>query len=361
MRLEAALFFAGAMIFTYIGYPALAFGLSKVMRRRVRRAPLWPSISIILPVHNESDRIEGRLKNILAQGYPRALAEIIVVDDGSDEDAAKSIPADLLSRVKLITLPRRRGKASALNAGVQAASGEILVFMDARQRIKPGSLEALLENFHDQRVTAVTGSLECPSPGAEGALRRYEEALRRWESAWASPAGATGALYAVRRGSAVHLREDTILDDFVMSMSAAATGRLVHERRAVAMEVDEGRGDAWRRRMRTLAGNWQIVFHPLRFRRMFSAGTVVQLVCHKLLRLLFPLFAMGLVASVAIAAPPVALALVGVGAAAGVLLVSGRGRLGRTCAVAVASLIAAPLAGLAGYISGRETVLWARR
>lgn len=361
MRLEAALFFAGAMLFTYVGYPALAFVLSKVARRRVRRAPFRPSISIILPVHNESDRIEGKLRNILAQDYPRVLMEIILVDDGSDEDAAESIPADLSCRVNVITLPRRRGKASALNAGVHAARGEILVFMDARQHIKPGALEALLKNFYDHRVTAVTGALECPSGSAEGTLRRCEEALRRWESAWGSPAGATGALYAVRGKSAVYLPEDTILDDLVMSMSAGARGRLVHEPLAVAVEVDQGGGEAWRRRMRTLAGNWQIVFHPLRFRRIFSAGTVLQLVCHKLLRLLFPLFALGLAVSGGMAAPSVALALFCVLGAACAVFASRRGRLGRAAAGAVASILAAPLAGLAGYISGRETVLWARR
>ena len=184
MPLKAALIFAGAMLFTYAGYPLLAFALSKIAPRRVRKAPFKPFISIILPVHNEAGRLPGKLENLLAQRYPRGLSEIIVVDDGSDEEAADSIPPRLRRAVKTITLPRRRGKACALNAGIQAASGEILVFTDARQQIAPGSLDALVKNFYDHRVTAVTGSLRRPPGTLEGLFRRYEEALRRWESAW---------------------------------------------------------------------------------------------------------------------------------------------------------------------------------
>jgi len=361
MHFEAAVFFACVMLFTWVGYPALAFLLSKVMPRRPKKAPFRPALSIILPVHDEGPALEAKIRNILAQGYPRALREIIVVDDGSDDGAVESLPPELRRAVRVITLPVRRGKACALNAGIQAATGEILIFTDARQKIKRGSIQALLKNFYDHRVTAVTGALRPNAGRAESLFRRYEEALRRFESAWGSPAGATGAFYAVRRRCAAYLPEDTILDDLVISMTAAARGRLVYEPQAVAVEPHQEAADTWRRRLRTLAGNWQIVLHPLRYRRIFSRRTAFQLFSHKFLRLVSPISAAGLALSLAPSAPlAAATAAVGIGATIVLSLLPAGGFAGAAAELA-RSLFVAPVRALTRYLRGRETVLWQRR
>ncbi len=359
MPLKAAFFFAAVIAFTWIGYPALAYLFSKMLPRPVRKAAFRPRVSIVLPVYNEGPRVEGKIRNILAQEYPRELLEIIVVDDGSTDRSIESLPASLAGEVCLIALPWRCGKAAALNCGIRAATGKIIVFMDARQQVQPGSLSALLDNFNDRRVTAVTGALQACAKGGESLFRRYEEALRAWESAWSSPAGATGALYAVRRASAPYLEEMTILDDLVISMTAASRGRLVYEPRAVAIEP-QGQGASRRRRLRTLAGNWQILLHPLRYRGIYSAQTVFQLCCHKFLRLTTPFCAGGLILSLSVAAPAITAAGLATLVMAPALALATPGCTGRGARRLAWSLLVAPLRSLARYLSRSESVLWQR-
>jgi cellulose synthase/poly-beta-1,6-N-acetylglucosamine synthase-like glycosyltransferase len=241
------------------------------------------------------------------------------------------------------------------------ARGEIIVFTDARQTLTPHALDALLSNFADESVTAVAGTLVCATDGPEGIFRRYEEALRGWEAAWGSPAGASGALYAVRREAVVSLHHGTILDDLVISLSAAGAGRMTWERSAVACEAAEGHGRIWRRRIRTLAGNWQLLLHPVRYRSVWSHETFVQFFCHKVLRLVFPLFAAGFAVCMGMSAPgavlPVTVAVMFL-FAAGALASK---RAARAVLQTFGSLVLAPLGGLAHYLLGRESVLWARR
>ena len=295
MLLRIAGVLAVLLIFTYAGYPALAFALSKLIRKKVRKGRAdHLSVTIILAVHNEQARLEAKLRNLFAEAEALRSAEIILVDDGSTDGALDALPADLCSGVKELRFQRRRGKAAALNAAIHEARGEVVVFTDARQTLSQGALAALVANFADDTVAAATGALVSADGGAEGVFRRYEEALRGWESAWACPAGATGALYAIRRSALGEIPEKTILDDLVIPLAAARKGRFVYDPAARATDVPQERRAVRGRRLRTLAGNWQIVFHPLKYRRIFSPRTIVPLFCHKFLRLLFPFFAAAL-------------------------------------------------------------------
>src|SRR3954451_24738156 len=146
--------------YVYAGYPVLLALWARLADRRPRRTPMapgrWPSISIVVAARNEAARLAARVENLIEQHYPGAF-EIIVVSDGSTDN-----PASRLARfgelVRLIELPPG-GKPAALNAGVAAARGDILVFADARQRFAAGSLAALVENFTDVTVGGATGEL----------------------------------------------------------------------------------------------------------------------------------------------------------------------------------------------------------
>jgi len=355
MPLKAAMFFGCLMVFTYAGYPLIAFLFSRVFRRPVARRTITPAISIILPVHNEGARLAAKIANLLGQGYPSESLEIIVVDDGSSDGAAGRLEREGIAGVKVVSLPERQGKASALNAGMSAANGDIIVFTDVRQELAPGALAALVANFADGGVAAVTGRLAAAGGGAEGLFRRYEELLRRWESAWGSCAGATGALYAVRREFARPIPPETILDDLVISLGAARHGRLVYEKGAMAIEAFEEASRIRARRLRTLAGNWQMLFHAGRFRTAYSRRTAAQVICHKGLRLLFPFLAAGCAVSAAAAGPAFAWTVIAAVAAAIAWLPGG----GQLCEL-LKFLLASPVHALGRYMLGRETVLWAR-
>jgi cellulose synthase/poly-beta-1,6-N-acetylglucosamine synthase-like glycosyltransferase len=61
--------------------------------------------------------------------------------------------------LRTIILPEQGGKAAALNQGIAAATGEILLFIDIRPKVAPGALAELMSNFADSTVGCVAGEL----------------------------------------------------------------------------------------------------------------------------------------------------------------------------------------------------------
>jgi biofilm PGA synthesis N-glycosyltransferase PgaC len=194
----------------------------------------------------------------------------------------------------VILLPAPVGKAESLNRGVAAAGGELVVFMDVRQKIACDSVRILAESFADPTVGCVSGTLELGddtenSPSGIKSYWNMEKRIRDWESESGSVVGATGALYAVRRKLIPWVPVGTILDDVLIPMSIAQQGaRVILERRAIAWDhLPPNPNQEFRRKVRTLFGNYQLLRiapwllsgkNPLRF----------EFVSHKLARLAVP-------------------------------------------------------------------------
>ncbi len=110
-----------------------------------------PGISIILPAKNESAAI-GTTVSSIRQYYPDA--EVIVVNDGSTDNTAAVAEA---AGAKVIHHPYSKGNGAAIKTGARAASGEIIVFMDADGQHDPADIPRLLEMIaqgHDMVVGA---------------------------------------------------------------------------------------------------------------------------------------------------------------------------------------------------------------
>jgi cellulose synthase/poly-beta-1,6-N-acetylglucosamine synthase-like glycosyltransferase len=364
---------AVTVAYVYVGYPCLIAVWARLTDRRPLRAAFaegqWPAISIVIAARNEAARLPARVRNLLDQRYPGP-CEILVVSDGSTDDPASAL-ADFGAQVRVLELPPG-GKPLALNAGVAAATGAILVFADARQRYAAGALIDLVSNFADPDVGGATGELvlDCEqqvisdSPVAEsiGLYWLYEKWLRRSESRVWSTLGATGAIYALRRTCWTPLPAWTLLDDVLAPMRAVLDGcRIVFEERAVAF--DRASTDAAaesRRKTRTLAGNYQILLQEPRLLLPFVNPVWLQYVSHKVGRLLAPWALVGLfVATLAIAPrhplAAVLLALQGIfyGLAISEAVFHARERLARIAYMFVMMNLSA-VAGLAALRRGRE-------
>ena len=278
--------------YAYAGYPALMWWLARRRPRPVRRAPIRPRVSIVIAAWNEAQNIGGKLLDLSRQTYPQELLEVIVACDGSRDGTpwfAQRARNLFGERLRVLWSDEHRGKAAALDAAVEAARGEVLVFTDARQRLSPEAVTALVENFGDPEVGAVGGELVLAGDAPAGAYWRYEAALRRWESTAGSMVGVSGALYALRRELWRPLPEETILDDVLVPMRARlARKRVVLEPLARAFDdAAESPREFWRK-VRTLSGNYQLLVLEPALLLPWRNPSWFGLVSHKLLRLVVP-------------------------------------------------------------------------
>jgi cellulose synthase/poly-beta-1,6-N-acetylglucosamine synthase-like glycosyltransferase len=295
------------IVYVYAGYPLLLAAWARLVRRRPQTAAgvsSWPSISIVLAARNEGRRLPERIANLLQVAYPGP-REVIVVSDGSTDDTAAAVES-CGSGVRLIEIAAG-GKPLALNAGVAAARGQVIVFADARQQFAPDALLRLVANFTDPQVGGVTGQLVLdveesaghPTPSAPpestvgdgvGLYWTYEKLLRRNESLVWSTLGATGAIYAMRRHLWRPLPADALLDDVLAPMRVVLAGsRIVFEERARAFDrASADSATEWRRKVRTLAGNYQILVQEPRLLLPIANPVWLQYLSHKVGRLLVP-------------------------------------------------------------------------
>lgn len=282
------------VVYTFALYPLLATGLGRLLGRNPHREPIAPPLSVVVAAHNEASRIAARVRDLLVQDYPPGQLRVIVVDDGSNDDTARA--ADIGdSRVTIVRLDENVGKAAALNAGVAAATTDIVVFTDARQRFAPGALRMLIEPFADPEVGAVSGELVI-EPHARGRAAdvglywRIETRLREDEARLGWLHGVSGAIHAVRRELIPALPPGLILDDMYLPVCVLFAGKRVWmARAAVALDsasLDES--EEFRRKLRTLAGNWQLLAKLPRLLNPFTNPAWFAFMSHKLLRLVAP-------------------------------------------------------------------------
>ncbi len=284
-----------AFLWTYFGYPLFMY-----LRARGKSSPpearvdSLPTLTLLIPAHNEADVIRRKLSNCLALNYPRDRLQILVVDDGST-DGTPDIVREFAARgVTLIEQPVRGGKMAAVNAGFASASGEIVVLSDASPSYESESLRILARRFADPTVGVVVGTLavwDAATAVAKpaGLYWRYEAALRRWESKTGSTVAVHGNMFAIRRALFRPLRTDMINDEFSIAMEVLRQGyRVVYEPEAISYDdASATMGDEFKRRVRINAGRYQALFSA-GYLRAPTPELAFRLFSHKLLRPLTP-------------------------------------------------------------------------
>uniref|UniRef100_A0A7C3LT15 Glycosyltransferase family 2 protein n=1 Tax=Leptospirillum ferriphilum TaxID=178606 RepID=A0A7C3LT15_9BACT len=258
------------LLYPLVIYPPLIWLLAKLFPRPVKkgRPAILPTLTIVIPAHNEEAVIADKIKNTLACDYPVEKVEILVASDGSTDRTAERAREVVHPSLFLLDFPVRRGKLSVLVDAVSRARGEIVVLTDASALLKPDALMRLVENFSDPGVGCVSGRYVIardvtPHLDSRGESERgyfeFEVFQRRQESLFHSTLGAHGACYALRRNLFPSLPAGVINDDFVIPMLILAGGhRTVYEDRAVVAEAHlaTARGE-FRRRTRISQGNFQ--------------------------------------------------------------------------------------------------------
>ena len=380
---------AGLLLYILLGYPILIAGLARIWRHPVQKKTIFPTITIVIPTHNEETVITQKLDNILGLEYPRDRLQVIVCDDASGDRTAELTRKFASNGFELSEVSVRAGKASALNRGLALARGEIFAITDADIMLSQDSLRELIANFADESVGCVVAqTLTKASESAIGQTGgglywRYESFLCQNESDLHSTVAATGHLMGLRRKIMPHIPTNVILDDFYLAMMTIRQRyRVISEPKAIVWENPiKAMGDECIRRRRLAAGRYQIFMMGWNYFPQMSGLLRFQVVSHKFLRLGIPYFMiLALTSNLLLAIRPVILSLsfalriltVSVLIFQGMFYLTAligkmtpdtgakKSKLSKIfmlpyfiCATNFASLT-----GLYWYLSGRQTVLW---
>ena len=150
---------------TFYNIPVLAFGVRDLRRSKKRsreqasKEGILPFFSVVLPVKNERTVVGRILESVIHLEYPGDRFEIVVVDDGSEDETCEICRGFAASHenVKVLRLPSSRGKASALNYGVKHCKGDIVATFDADNVPAGDLLSGAAKYFQDPEVAAVQG------------------------------------------------------------------------------------------------------------------------------------------------------------------------------------------------------------
>jgi len=260
------LFYAGCLgvVYVLLVYPLLLHGLAR-NPRPIRKAPTTMPVSVIIPVRNGAPWLAAKLESVLGQDYPSSLIDILVVSDGST-DGTDEVARQFAARGVRFERLSQGGKAAALNHAFGRVQGDLLLLTDVRQILAPDCLRRMVDCFADPEVGVVSGDLIIRrGGGAEedgtGFYWSFETWIRKDLSRIDSLLGATGPIYAIRRELAVPLPPQTILDDVYLPMQALLKGyRLILESKAKAFDFPTTLGSEFRRKVRTQAGIYQLMW-----------------------------------------------------------------------------------------------------
>ena len=258
------LLFLAGIVYVIAGYPLLLRWSAARNAIPVAKQPQLKTISILIAVHNGDKFLGDKLDSVVNVDYPRELMETYVLSDGSTDRTAEIARSYADRGIQLLELPKG-GKPAALNVGIARAKGEILILTDVRQVLERDSLREIVANFADPTIGVVSGDL----PMREGIdaeesntslYWRYERAIRKDLGKLGSTFGATGPFYAMRRELAPAMPPDTLLDDMYLPLAAYFRGyRVIVDEDARAIEYPFSVQGEFRRKLRTLAGNYQIM------------------------------------------------------------------------------------------------------
>lgn len=287
------------VVYTYVGYGLILYLLVFIKRLAIKAKPLaditddcLPEVTLMVCAYNEEDIISEKMSNTHSLDYPADRLHLVWVTDGSTDNTNSRLSA--YPDVKIVFSPERRGKSAALKHGIKEVSTEIVMMTDANTMLNPEAVREIVRLMQDPKVGCVSGEKKVMAKSdsdeaaqGEGLYWKYESTLKRLDSELFSAMGAAGELCVIRRQLMTDIPDDTLLDDFVISMEIVRMGyKIAYTSKAFAMEY--GSADLHeesKRKRRIAAGglqsSWRLrsLMNPLR-----HPVVAFQFVSHRVLR-----------------------------------------------------------------------------
>jgi dolichol-phosphate mannosyltransferase len=158
----------------------------------VGRAALRPARSVVIPAFDEVEALPGLLARLVPvleriDADRGGSSEVLVVDDGSRDGTARAVEALGLASVRVLRHRRNRGKSAALDTGLGAAAGDVVILMDADGQDDPAEIPRLLDALGDPSDPEAPGALDLVTgrraQRSDRAAKRLPSRLYNWATA----------------------------------------------------------------------------------------------------------------------------------------------------------------------------------
>jgi cellulose synthase/poly-beta-1,6-N-acetylglucosamine synthase-like glycosyltransferase len=290
------------VLYTYFGYFIVVIVLGKVIRRKVHKSDIKPHVTMLIAAYNEEKGIALKIQDSLNLSYPKDKLRIVVVSDGSTDGTDDIVKSFASQGVELLRVEGRVGKTEARNVAMAAIQGEIIIFSDATTAYKEDIIEKMVRNFADPKVGMVTGHLIYRDSSntqmgiGQKLYWKYESAIKKAQTSMGTLTGSVGCVSAFRKELYTPLPAN-IIEDFTGPLMLVMKGfRVVYEEEALCFEdTTKKASNEWQMRIRVIRGGMSGMLHAKKILNPIAYPVpFFQLVSHKILRWLIPIFIISL-------------------------------------------------------------------
>ena len=170
-------FFLFLALYFEVFFVLAFFGREARKRREPRSITYFPSVSVIVPCHNEETTVGATIVSLLALEYPKDKLKLILVDDGST-DKTLAVLNEYANNPQIRILSKEKGgKHTAMNAAIALADTELIGCLDADSFVDVGALREVVSHFNEDRIAAVTSAISIYEPKSPLELMQHVEFL----------------------------------------------------------------------------------------------------------------------------------------------------------------------------------------
>ncbi len=287
------------VFYTFAGYAvllAIVLPLKKaISKNRIHpdvKSTDMPRVCMFVAAYNESSYVDIKVANLLELDYPKDQIQYLWITDGSDDGTPEILKK--YPQMEVHHLPERKGKIHAMNRGMQFVNAPIVIFSDSNTTLCKQAIRVMVETFNDPQVGCIAGEKRIVNRKTDGAAGsgeniywKFESWVKRMDSELNSVVGAVGELFAIRTALYSEVENDTILDDFIISLRIAEQGyRIAYTPNAYAIETASVNvSEEMKRKVRIAAGGLQTIGRLKELLNPFRYGWLsVQYISHKVLR-----------------------------------------------------------------------------
>jgi cellulose synthase/poly-beta-1,6-N-acetylglucosamine synthase-like glycosyltransferase len=286
------------VFYSYLGYGIVLYVIIKLKRiLKVRKKEVLdfgqlPEVTLFIAAYNEKDFIEEKIKNSRELDYPSDKLKFVWITDGSNDGTPEILRS--YEDVTVLHEDARNGKIGAINRGMKYITSPIVVFCDANTMLGSQSIKEIVRLFKDPKVGCVSGEKRIfkkqkdnAASAGEGIYWKYESKLKQLDAELYSVVGAAGELFAIRTTLFEDVEQDTLLDDFIISLRIAMKGYTIqYNPEAYAIESSSVNvKEEMKRKVRIAAGGIQSIVRLKELLNFFKYGILTfQYISHRVLR-----------------------------------------------------------------------------